>query len=172
MYKPINGSKLTPIILLSSCAVFIASLFLSQCQFLTNISLNLSEAFVFPIYICAFIMPVEVVLIVTNWIRSRIHKSDFSKSHDALNLISIATFLLTIGIAIFVFNGVTTEGAYSNISKCMVHNDCYIKVHNQLLKVSKKDYSKTINGRTYDIAYTWNKLIPNQYTITKIAEIR
>lgn len=161
-----------PIILISSCAVFIASLFLSQSQIIANINYNLHESFVIPIYICVFLIPLEVLYLVIKWIDCCIHKNKSAKSNSALNLLSIVSFLICVGIATFFFNSVTTEGCYNSVEKCMIHNNYYIKTDNILMKIDKNDYYRTKSGKDYQIEYKWNKLIPNQYRITKITEIR
>jgi len=106
MTKPLKDNKSASIILISSCMVFIISIFLFQWDYLTNISYRLHESFAILINIGIFLIPMEALVWFTNWIRYRINRNDLVKNNPMLNLISVLSLLMCIYIFTYfmIFN--------------------------------------------------------------------
>ena len=100
MTKSLKDNKSASIMLMSSCMVFILSIFLLKCDYLTKINYSLHESFAILINIGIFLIPMEALIWFTNWIRYRINRSDSVKNNLILNLVSVLSLLMCI----YIFN--------------------------------------------------------------------
>lgn len=171
MSMPVNRNKTMSIILLSTCAPFIALLFLHDSKISGIASYNVHEILDAFIDIGIYLIPIEALIWVAFWINYHIKKDAAAKLNAGLNLLSFASLLLCAFVFTFFINGMTSCGCYMDVSKYKDNNGYYVKFGKMQLQISENDYSKIVSGKNYMIEYQYNKFIPNRREVKRITEI-
>ena len=163
----VKVNKSISIIFISTCATFLLFLFLSQWNFLNNLSYRLHEICYLPVYIGMFLIPIEAVVGIAAWMRNRKNGDKTTIVNHLLNSISVIAFFLCVSIYIFLMNGVTSSGVIKDIEVHSVNQGYYIMLDNNMVEISDGQVSNIDNTKQwYRYEYKYNKLVSNKYTMT------
>lgn len=166
MTKFARDNKSISVNLISTCVIFILSLVLLEWDFLTNISYSLHEFFAVLINIGMVLIPIEALVWFIFWRRYHINRSGSIIFNTILNLISVLSLVACVIIITFYANGMTSEGCVKAIEKYSINEGYYIKLENKFVEISQEQYNQIEIRKWYHFEYKYNKLIPNDYTIT------
>lgn len=163
----VKDNKSISIIFISTCATFLLFLFLSQWNFLNNLSYRLHEICYLPVNIGVFLIPIEAVVGFAVWMRYRQDRDKATVVNTLLNLISVIVFFICVSIYIFLMNGFTSSGVVKDVEIHAVNQGYYIMIDNNMVEVSDEQVSNIDNTKQwYRFEYKYNKLISNKYTMT------
>ena len=162
-----ENNKIMSVVFISSCAIFLLFLFLSQWDFLTNLNYRLHEICYLPVISFLFLIPLEALVGFVLWIRYRRDKSGASIMNPILNVISVVSLIVCISLYVYILNGVTVEGQVNNIEIHGVNQGYYITINNKMVKLSDEQVEAVKdNNKWYHFQYKYNKLTPAKCTMT------
>lgn len=160
-------NKNMSIVFISTCAAFLLFLFLSQWDFLNNLSYQLHEACYVVINIGIFLIPIEAIIGFAIWIRYRQARGGATIVNPILNFVSVITFAISISAFAFLINGVTSVGFVQDFKIHEVNQGHYIILSDKMVELSDEQVRKISDTRQqYHFEYKYNKLLPNKYIMT------
>ena len=174
-------NKSLSVAMISSCCVFMLSLYLSTTEILTSISYTLHELNSLVLNLWLVMLP----LVILAWLvryrryrralrRARRDNKEISQkttTNTVLNVASVLSALITAALVIYMINVVTTSGCVNEFEKYANDGTYYMTFKDSVtLQISKEQYDMLKEGKWYNFEYSYNKLFPGKFTLKKLVQ--
>jgi len=148
--------KMALIILVGTIYLSFSGRMLGQIQAITDFSYNLHELLFLPVTISYFLIPIEFVVYIYYFVKSRGFREEKKMLRKAKSYAIFLSVIIIILIVVYQGNSVNTSG----IVKVRAFNDgnkYYLDIDGKMIRCTSNVYYLIIPNADYLVNYDWNE---------------